>query len=180
MLLPIIIVENSLHILFQVRSKKMNTQPGEISFPGGRIEKTETPKEASVRETKEELGVIENDIEVFGELDYLLTPFNMIIIPYIGFLDTDINNMKVNKTEVEEVFSIPINYFINNKPQCYNTKVEPIPEENFPYHLIPNESEYKFRNGTYPSYFYLYQDKVIWGFTARILKNFIELYSQNN
>ena len=57
-LIPLIQVDEEWHILFEVRSFTMRKQPGDISFPGGRIDSTdETPLEAAIRETHEELGI---------------------------------------------------------------------------------------------------------------------------
>ena len=57
-LIPLIQVDGEWHILFEVRSLTMRKQPGDISFPGGRIDKTDpTPLAAALRETYEELGI---------------------------------------------------------------------------------------------------------------------------
>ena len=42
---------------------------------------------------------------------------------------------------------------------------------SFPFELIPNGEAYNWRSGTYPVYFYSYNGRIIWGITARILKN---------
>ena len=62
-LIPLVKKDNSYSILFELRSKTMKRQPGEISFPGGIIENNESPKEACLRETLEEIGIKEEDIK---------------------------------------------------------------------------------------------------------------------
>ena len=55
-------------ILYEVRAKDLDRQPGEVCFPGGQIEEGETPLEAALRETEEELGICRDDIEIVTEL----------------------------------------------------------------------------------------------------------------
>ena len=56
-IIPLIDINEEVHILFQVRAKKLKSQPGDVCFPGGKIDKFETPKEAALREIDEELGL---------------------------------------------------------------------------------------------------------------------------
>ena len=70
-LLPLITIDNEWHVLYEVRSETIS-QPGEVSFPGGRIEAGESPQEAAVRETHEELNIPTEAITVLGEIDYLV------------------------------------------------------------------------------------------------------------
>ncbi|HMA60291.1 MAG TPA: NUDIX domain-containing protein, partial [Halanaerobiales bacterium] len=53
-LVPMLRLEDKLHLIYEIRSEEIGTQPGEVSFPGGRIEEGETAREAAVRETEEE------------------------------------------------------------------------------------------------------------------------------
>ena len=67
-LIPLVQVGGEWHILFEVRSFKMRKQPGDISFPGGRIDATDqSPLAAALRETSEELGVDLEQITILGE-----------------------------------------------------------------------------------------------------------------
>lgn len=171
-LIPLVKVDNSYSILFELRSKTMKTQPGEISFPGGKIEEKETPKEACIRETCEELGITQNNIEIISPLDIYVSPSNLIIHPYLGILK-DINNININKDEVDHTFLVPIDYLLDYKADYYTNDVKVIPNKNFPYEKIPHKENYKFAEGNYPVWFYEYNNYVIWGITARILENFL-------
>lgn len=176
-LVPIVKIEDSYYILFEVRSKNLRTQPSEISFPGGKIENGETPMDAAIRETCEELGTSEDNIEIISQLDLLITHMNLIIHPYVGILN-NINHLDINKDEVDHTFLVPITHLIENKPTYYKNKLEVIPDDKFPYDIIPNKENYKFQESSYPVLFYEYKDYVIWGLTARILENFLKVLTE--
>ena len=173
-LVPIVKKDNSYYILFEVRSKNLRTQPSEISFPGGKIENGETPLEAAIRETCEEIGTSKDNIEVISQLDLLITHMNLIVHPYVGILNS-IENLNINSDEVDHTFLVPITYLLENKPTYYKNKLEVIPDDEFPYEIIPNKENYKFQESNYPVIFYKYNNYVIWGITARILENFLKV-----
>lgn len=175
--IPIVKKDNEYCILFELRSSNLNSQPNEISFPGGKIESNESPVQAAVRETCEELGTYENNIDVISELDLFINPSNILIHPFVGVIK-DIDSLNINKDEVDHVFLVPISYLLNNEPSCYKNEVKIVPNADFPYELIPNKENYKFKNGYYNSLFYIYKDYVIWGITATILENFLNLFTQ--
>ncbi len=175
-LLPLLYVDKELHILYEVRSMDLNTQPGEISFPGGNVEKKESYKDAAIRETCEELNIEPKNINILGELDYIPSPYNFILHVYCGILEgVKKDEITPNSQEVNHIFSVPLEYFLNNAPKCHYVDLETVIKDDFPYHLIQNGKDYNWRKGKYPVYFYLYNDYVIWGMTARITKNFIDI-----
>ncbi len=176
--IPLVKVENSLHLLYELRSKTLKTQAGEISFPGGRIEENEGIIEAAVRETSEELNVNANRLEIWGKLDYLLTPYNILIYSCAGYINNfNLDNLEVNKEEVEEVFTVPLDYLLKQEAEVYNMSCTIDELSDFPYHLIQNGRDYKWREGKYPVYFYKYRKRIIWGFTAMMTKNFLDKIS---
>ena len=65
-LIPLIKKEDGYHVLFEVRARHLNKQPGEVCFPGGKVEPGETTYEAAVRETTEELFIQREHIESSG------------------------------------------------------------------------------------------------------------------
>ena len=87
-LLPILEIEEQKSILFEIRSEHLDRQPGEICFPGGKVEEGETPRETAVRETSEELGISPGSIDILGPLDILVAPLGTVIYPYICHLYT--------------------------------------------------------------------------------------------
>ncbi|MBS4537667.1 CoA pyrophosphatase [Clostridium sp. D2Q-11] len=175
-LIPLIYREGELHILYEVRAHHLSTQPGEISFPGGRVEMGETFLEAAIRETMEELNIERENIEIINQTDYIVMPFNIGIYPFLGIIKgIEFENIRFSIDEVSEIFTVPLKYFLENEPEEHNMAIEPQVGEDFPYHLINNGKAYDWRTGIYPVYFYNYRDYIIWGMTARITKNFIDI-----
>jgi len=172
-LIPIVKKDNTHYILFEVRSKNLKTQPSEISFPGGKIEVNESPLDAVIRETCEEIGTTKENIDIISPLDLLITPGNMIIHPFVGYLN-NYDNLNINKDEVDHIFLVPIPYLLEYNPSLYNNEVKIIPNDDFPYDIIPSKNNYKFATSNYRVLFYEYKDYVIWGITAKILENFLE------
>ncbi|WP_027410516.1 NUDIX hydrolase [Anoxybacteroides tepidamans] len=179
-LLPLVEQNGELHILFEVRSSQLRRQPGEICFPGGKVDASDkNEQEAAIRETCEELGVDSTAIYNVFPLDYIVSPFGMVIYPFAARL-ADPHLIKPNRAEVAEVFIVPLSFFQETKPEIYHVHFQPQPDPDFPFDKIPNGKNYRWRPRQMDEYFYYYGDKVIWGLTARIVHHFIQLIFQNN
>jgi peroxisomal coenzyme A diphosphatase NUDT7 len=173
-LLPLIEVENETHILFEVRSMNLRRQPGEICFPGGKIEQEESQKQCAIRETSEELGIIESHISDVIPLDFMLNAANNIIYPFVGRIKNP-EEIKPNKSEVGEIFTVPLSFFQRTKPDIFKIHFQIVPEEGFPFDLITDGENYKWQTRHMDEHFYQYNGKVIWGLTAKILIHFLSL-----
>lgn len=174
-LLPLIEKDGEVHVLFEKRAETLRKQPGEVCFPGGRIDpQDKSPKSAALRETDEELGISEEEVSAVFPLDYMVSPFGMIIYAFAGFI-APTAVFKPNPAEVGELFSVPLSFFLNKPPRIYQINFDVQPEESFPYDLIVGGRDYSWRTRNMEEYFYLYEDKVIWGLTARILSHFIDI-----
>lgn len=100
--------EGKLHILYEVRSQDMRRQPGEVCFPGGRIEGDETPEACAIRETEEELGIPTASITVLGRLDFVAHRANFIMYPVLARVETAAaERMALNPAEVDHTFLVP-------------------------------------------------------------------------
>ncbi|WP_044336651.1 NUDIX hydrolase [Rossellomorea aquimaris] len=177
-LLPLIEVDGQTHVLFEVRSLNMRRQPGEICFPGGRIDRSDSDeKAAAIRETSEELGIHTDTITEVYPLDYIVSPFGTIIYPYVGKINVSLKELKPNQAEVEEIFTTPLTYLQEREPDLYNIKFKMEPEESFPFKQIPGGENYNWQARNMKEHFYYYEDKVIWGLTARVLHHFVKLLS---
>ncbi|MCX8663859.1 CoA pyrophosphatase [Gilliamella sp. B2840] len=172
-LIPIVKVDNQLHLLFQIRSQKLKWQPGDICFPGGKVEIEDiNPEQTAKRETCEELGIPINEITILGQLPKFIASLGMVIYPFIGKIDS-IKNLKLNIDEVESVFTVPLDWFKRNQPVHATMQVGHKPDNDFPYNLLPNRSKDWQKRSEHLVYFYQYNNYIIWGLTAQITKQFI-------
>lgn len=172
------LVENNGHweIIYELRSKALKSQPGEVSFPGGRVEENESFEETAVRETMEELLIQRENIQVIGELDYLVSYSNFTIHCFLGIISgLDVDKIKPNEDEVDHLFTVPVEYLMKNEPKSYEMDLMTVANQEFPYSLLPNGKDYNFRRGKHIVLFYKYKDYIIWGFTARMTKHLVDL-----
>ena len=176
-MIPLIKRKGEIHLLFEKRALTLRNQPGEISFPGGRIEKNENPWDAAIRETCEELLIEEKDLEIYSEGDFLVNPYAAIIYSFIGEIKKDFFEITPSKAEVESIFTVPLSFFMETEPKSYSINLKVNRSDDFPYHLIPNGRDYKFKRGREEVLFYEYKGEIIWGFTAKMTRRFIERIS---
>ncbi len=168
--------EGRLGVLFEVRSAALTWQPGDICFPGGRIELDDAGSEAAaVRETREELSLPDSAIEVIGPLNSMVSPIGVMIHPYAAYIN-DFDSIRPNHGEVSEVFVAPLDYLLAVEPLTAHMEVATRPLADFPLNLLPPSyaRDWK-RRTTYPVLFYQYGGHVIWGLTARVLYGFLNV-----
>ncbi|WP_338754385.1 CoA pyrophosphatase [Bacillus sp. FJAT-52991] len=174
-LLPLIEKEDEIHILFQVRSLQMRKQPGEVCFPGGRSEEFDKNElHTAIRETSEELGIQQLGITQVFPLDFIISPFGTIIYPFVGSLPSEYE-LHPNPNEVEKIFTVPLDYLLHYSPKKHHIHFKVEPEADFPFDLIVGGENYNWQTRKMDEYFYIYQNQIIWGLTARILKHFLDL-----
>lgn len=110
------------NLVLTLRSSNLKNHGNQISFPGGRIENSETKIEAALRETYEEIGLEETGITIVGELSPLyVPPSESIIYPVVGFINEEPANFIINHDEVEEVFKSPIASFLDDSKKAVET-----------------------------------------------------------
>ena len=146
---------------------------GEVCFPGGKYECEDNSfRNTAVRETCEELGLKPENITICGELDCLVTHNGPIIHSFVGLID-DISKITYSKSEVERIFTVPLKMLLEQKPRRGSVQLADHPGDDFPFDLVPQRKRGWRMNKSYYVYFYLYEDKVIWGLTARMLYAFL-------
>lgn len=176
-LVPLVEKNGELHILFEVRAKHLRSQPGDVCFPGGKMDPTDRDAMfCAIRETSEELGVPSEAIHDVVPLDYIVSESGQIIYPFAGRLEKAAEIM-VNEEEVEEVFTVPLDFFLHTEPETYKVHLKVQPEADFPYDLIYNGEDYNWNVRKMTETFYQYDSYVIWGLTAKILVHFLGLIS---
>ena len=155
-LIPLFEKDDICHILFTKRTDKVQYHKGEISFPGGGYEEKDrgSMKRTMLREVCEELGVAARDIEIFGELDDFITTSNYVVTPLVGEIPYPYN-FKLSPFEIEKLIEVPVKSLLADHPA--------------------KEDKIEFDGQLWDSYIYEYEDNVIWGVTARILHQFLDL-----
>ena len=171
--IPLLETDKGYELLFEVRSANIDRQPGDICFPGGMVERGETPKEAAVRETCEELLVEESCLELLGKMDTLVEDGGMVLHTFAAVLKD--YRGTYGEDEVENVFTVPLCDLLEMEPERYYVTEHTVPDENFPFDRIRSGRAYPWRKKREEMLFYLWQDKVIWGITAKLLEAFLEV-----
>ena len=157
-LIPLFKKEGEYHVLLTRRTERVSSHKGQISFPGGRQDEGEELLTTALREAREEMGIQERDVRILGELDDMCTlSSDYCIAPFVGLIPYPYP-FQVNSQEIEEVIEVPVSAFLD--------------ETKF-------REELQVRNGQ-PLHvcFYEHGKHVIWGATARILKQLMGLISQ--
>jgi 8-oxo-dGTP pyrophosphatase MutT (NUDIX family) len=174
--------------LFEKRANNIR-QGGEVSFPGGEFN-SEVDKnfvDTAIRETSEELGIEKEKIILIGKLGSLFAPMGVIIEAYIGLLKIkSISELKIDPLEVEKIFILPVSFFEENQPEEYYVRVEVHSnkfDENgteiklLPVHELglPEKYASPWRGGKHRVLVYKSQEEIIWGLTAELVFDFINL-----
>ncbi len=170
-LVPLLERNGELHLLFEVRASTMRPQPSEICFPGGRIEAGETPVEAAIRETWEEVGIPAQAVEVIAPLDIIQEFSGREIHPILAHVEgVRLEDLVLNRDEVEEVFLVPLSYLQAHEPYLYTIPLILEVGDDFPYEKIGFPDGYHWRRGTVDVPIYEYEGHKIWGLTARTVR----------
>lgn len=152
-LIPLIHSTNGLEIVFTKRAEHLKHHPGQISFPGGKVEEHDANVVCTaLREAHEEIGLKPTDVDIVGKLNehHTITGFN--ITPIVAFIPNDYPFI-VDENEVTEIFTVPFKHFIDENNHL-NVKIK--------------------RQGIkHNIYFMPYLKYNIWGVTAAILKDLV-------
>ena len=168
-LIPFVEREGRLCLLFELRSAGIS-QPGEVCFPGGRMEAGETPLQTAVREIGEELSVPEGRILYAHEYDTLIHYANMAIHTVVAQLDPQVlEEIRPAENEVAEWFTIPVDWLAENEPVLYEYRILPEIRDDFPYDIIESPDKYNWRTGKWTIPIWNYEGHCLWGMTARIV-----------
>jgi 8-oxo-dGTP pyrophosphatase MutT (NUDIX family) len=156
-LIPLFEKGEDCHLLFTKRSEQVKYHKGEISFPGGVVDDEDSELiQTALREAFEEIGLKENDVQIIGILDDIVTITEFIVTPIVGLFPYPYP-FKVSKEEIAELIEVPLSFLVN--ADCFSEKEI-------------------FRGGQKEVVdAYQYGKYVIWGATARILKQFLDLIS---
>lgn len=178
-LVPLVEREGELFVLYEVRALTMHRQPGEVCFPGGRMEGEETPETCALRETEEELGIPPSAVRILGRLDFIAHRANFIMYPILGLIQgKSAEKMVLNPGEVDSTFLVPLRHLVETKPLEYDYTLIPHTGENFPYELIGIPRDYQWQPGGENVPVYPWEGHAIWGLTGRITRHLAALWRQ--
>ena len=164
--------DGTFDVLFEVRAATIAHQPGDVCLPGGMVEEGENPRDAALRELQEELLLKEEQICYLGDMDKLYTGSHLIMYSFAVEV-TEYQNT-FSQAEVDEVFTVPLEFFLHTDPECYVIRAKVEPGEDFPYELICGGREYRWRSRKEEVCFYQYEGHVIWGLTAKLIRAFAD------
>ncbi len=155
-LLPLYETEAGPHFVLTKRTERVPTHKGQISFPGGGFEDADGDLlVTALRETEEEIGLRRSDVHVVGVLDDTVTAASAHVVrPFVGFIPHPYA-FRLDSFEIEHLVHLPLRPLL--EPNCFREEVWD--REGRP-HTV---------------FFYEHDGHTIWGLTARILKQFVEV-----
>ena len=142
-------------LIYTLRSNKVGSHGGEVSFPGGMYEQEDnTLQITALRESQEETGLDKAKVNILGPIDTVVSRFNVSVTPYVGIVPDDIE-LNDNSDEIEACFRVPLSFLLEDK-RHRNDEIN--------------------RNGDIffmPAY--QYDSYIIWGLTAMITVDFLNI-----
>jgi 8-oxo-dGTP pyrophosphatase MutT (NUDIX family) len=152
-LIPIVAVPEPT-LIFTVRTDTVTSHKGQISFPGGSIDPEDADAAAGARrEAEEEIGLDPSTVRILGELDSFPTFVSgYVVSPFVGWVDEE-PELTRNPGEVAEILMVPIADLAED---------------------IRNEAGFEHAGRTYPTEAWVWNERVIWGVTARVIRQFLE------
>ena len=172
-LVPLVERPEGLSLLYEVRSDTLGRQPGEVCFPGGKLEEGETPETCALRETWEELAIPPQAVELIAPLDLLTHQGGFVMYPFLGVVDPKVSVVP-SPAEVKEVFTVPVDWLLAHPPAVYTYDLAPQVGEDFPYERIGFPQGYRWRGGKATVPVYDWPEHPIWGLTGRITRRLLE------
>ena len=166
-LVPLVEKDGQLHLLYEVRSASVS-QPGEVCFPGGRMEIGETPVQCALRETYEELGIKAEAVEILGALDFLYVRGDRLLYPILAKIDSSaLDSMTPLPEEVSDTFLVPLAWLKEHPPTFYRNR-QKVEVPDFPYEEVGVAPDYHWVRHFMEIPIYHGLPHHLWGMTARI------------
>ena len=153
-LMPIQEREDGDYLVLTKRAEELNHHRGQVAFPGGRVDAGDRDElEAALRESYEEIGIDPAHVRVLGRLDQVTAAYDFIVTPFVGIIPPSYE-FRLNPLETAAVFAVPIAALLE-------------PERVTIANHLSSHGE--------PVYHFYYDDWDIWGATARIIVQFLDL-----
>lgn len=154
-LVPLVVRGEQLGVLLTRRTDHLHHHPGQISFPGGRVEPGDCAMvETALRETEEEIGLDRRHVELIGALPDYLTGTGFRVTPVVGLVHPPFT-LTLDTFEVAEAFEVPLSHFLD--PANHQRHSMEFEGQVRHFHAMP------------------YKDYYIWGATAGIIMSLYQL-----
>lgn len=174
-LVPLIQREDGVHVLYEVRAKNLDRQPGEICFPGGMQEPGETYEQCALREAWEEISLPPERVDVLSELTVIYGVGRFAMHCFIGLVDGETeDSIESCHDEVDQIFTVPLEDLLNAEPEDYRASLIQYGPEDFPYERVVGADSYPWSKMTSPVPVYDVNGWAIWGLTGRVTKVLVE------
>jgi len=158
-LVPLVDRDDEATVIFTQRTAHLTAHAGQISFPGGRMEKHDrSPEDTALRETEEEIGLDRERIEILGRLDTYVTRTGFRVTPVVGLVRPPFA-LNPDPTEVEEVFEVPLAVILDP--------------------ANPQRHSRDFQGAQRFFYAFPYEHRFIWGATAGMLVNLRDVLGED-
>lgn len=152
-LLPVTDNPGQPEIVFTLRSANLNTHRGQVAFPGGKRDPDDHSLAATaLRETHEEIGLPPEHVHIVAPLSQVMSRYGILVTPYVGVVPDDYP-MRANPAEIESIFQVPIDYFLEDKRE--------------------RTDALSFLNQTFYVPCYRWERYQIWGLSAVVLVDFL-------
>ncbi len=176
-LVPLLRRAEGATVLLTRRTERLRQHRGEIAFPGGHVEAGEAPGAAALREAREEVALEPDRVEIAGQLDDRPSVTGFIVTPVVGLVADPPSTFRAEEREVHEVFEVPLARFVGpDAARCEwwdasrlppGTPVRPLAD------LAADEVDAAARR--YRVWFFdVAADRIVWGLTARVVKELVE------
>jgi 8-oxo-dGTP pyrophosphatase MutT (NUDIX family) len=157
-LIPLARIESEWQVVFTRRTDTVEHHKGQVSFPGGGCDRQEyVPEATALREAQEEIGLAREDVRLLGRLNDVLTITHYRVTPVVGSMPWPYT-FTPEPAEVGRVFHIPLSWLAERS----HRREQPFTPDGFPrpFHVVVFEE---------------YDGEVLWGATARMTLNFLEV-----
>ena len=153
-LVPVEERANGDYLVLTKRAESLSHHSGQVAFPGGRVDDSDAGEiAAALRESQEEIGLQPRDVRVLGRLDQVNAAYGFLVTPFVGVIPANYE-FKINPAETSAVASVPIAALMESP----NFKLDEA-----------------LSSRGHPSYHFYVNDWDVWGVTARIIAQFLEL-----